>query len=173
MRSRWEERERAEAAIDEPVTITERELRSLKRGATLGLCGLILAVMAAGLAAWTLVEGPQGTAGQGAMTARTPPPETSTSQTATPVPAPMPDSVRSAAAPTAARHSSRVAAAAATARAQRGAIGQKPEAMQATDLISKPAPSAISIPKPVAADAPKAAAAPKPAARDTAGAAGK
>lgn len=197
---RWEERERAEAAMDEPVTITERQYRSLKRGATLGLCALILAVLGTGLAVWNFVAGPKNSQANPAV-AQTAPAESSTTQTATPAPAPTPDSVRSATAPPPAatpapavktatpaatamkpvvkpvvtahagsRHASRSSESAATARAQRsalesGAAGQKPQTMQASDLISKPTPSVPSpaVPSPITGQPSK------PAAKDTTG----
>jgi cytoskeletal protein RodZ len=189
--SRWDERDREEAALDEPVTITERQYRSLKRGATLGLCALVLAVLGTGLAVWNFVAGPKNSQANPAL-AQTAPAESSTTQTATPAPAPAPDSVRSATAPspapaaktatpaataekpvvkpvvaahTSTRHASRSAESAATARAQRSAMGssagsQKPQTMQASDLISKPTPAA---PSPVTAQPAK------PAAKDTTG----
>lgn len=62
MRSRWEERELAEAKMDEPVTITERQLRTLTLGARAGLFAILLAVAATGLATWSLLRGPRESA---------------------------------------------------------------------------------------------------------------
>lgn len=71
MRSRWEERwaerekglkrvkdEDQDGPDDEPVTITERQLRHLKIGATAGLVAVVLAFAATGLAAWSLMKAP-------------------------------------------------------------------------------------------------------------------
>jgi hypothetical protein len=54
MRSRWEEREADRS--DDPVTLTESQLRSLKRGAAIGIFAMILAVVAAGVAGYSLVS---------------------------------------------------------------------------------------------------------------------
>ena len=58
MRTRWEES--AEADLDAPATISERELRSLRRRASLGLPAVLLALVAIGGLAWTLIAGPEG-----------------------------------------------------------------------------------------------------------------
>ena len=58
MRSRWEEREGAD--LDAPATITERELRALRRRAGFGFPAVLLALLAAGGVAWTLLAGPEG-----------------------------------------------------------------------------------------------------------------
>jgi len=55
MRNRWEDSR--DGGLDDPVTLTERQLRSLKRGARAGAFAFILALAAAGLAGWTSVEG--------------------------------------------------------------------------------------------------------------------
>jgi len=55
MRSRWEDN--ADEALDEPVTITERQLRALKRSAKLGMIAMPLAVIALGLGVWSLLGG--------------------------------------------------------------------------------------------------------------------
>jgi len=55
MRSRWEDN--ADEALDEPVTITERQLRALKRYAKLGMIAMPLAIIALGLGVWSLVGG--------------------------------------------------------------------------------------------------------------------
>ncbi len=55
MRNRWEDSK--DGGLDDPVTVTERQLRSLKRGARAGVFALILALAAGGLAGWSSVEG--------------------------------------------------------------------------------------------------------------------
>jgi hypothetical protein len=55
MRNRWEDT--GDGGLDDPVTLTERQLRSLKRGARAGVFAFILALAAAGLAGWTSVQG--------------------------------------------------------------------------------------------------------------------
>ena len=54
MRSRYDEG--ASEDLDEPVTLTERQLRSLKRGATFGMLAVLLALCALAMAAWSLPE---------------------------------------------------------------------------------------------------------------------
>ena len=61
MRSSWEDGGKAD--LDEPTTITERQLRSLKRGARAGVLGMMLALVAAGAAGWSLLMGPDALAG--------------------------------------------------------------------------------------------------------------
>ena len=58
MRTRWEES--AEDDLDAPATISERELRSLRRRASFGLPAVLLALVAIGGLAWTLIAGPEG-----------------------------------------------------------------------------------------------------------------
>lgn len=58
MRTRWDES--AEEDLDAPATISERELRSLRRRASLGLPAVLLALVAIGGLAWTLIAGPEG-----------------------------------------------------------------------------------------------------------------
>jgi hypothetical protein len=58
MRNRWEDKGDDQ---DEPVTITGKELRSLKFGARAGLFALILSLVAAGAAGWTVYRGMQAT----------------------------------------------------------------------------------------------------------------
>ncbi|HEU4764678.1 MAG TPA: hypothetical protein VFT93_03410 [Candidatus Eisenbacteria bacterium] len=54
MRSRWEEK--YTEPTDEPVTLTESQLRALKRGATIGMVAAILAIVALGIAGYSLVS---------------------------------------------------------------------------------------------------------------------
>jgi hypothetical protein len=62
MRRRWEDDENLDDNLDEPVTITGRQLRSLKRGARVGLFGILLAFVAIGLATWNLLSSTRGAA---------------------------------------------------------------------------------------------------------------
>ena len=55
MRRSWDEDEEV-TDLDEPVTITGRQLRSLKRGARVGIFGILLAFVAIGLATWNLLS---------------------------------------------------------------------------------------------------------------------
>ena len=57
-RSRWAEDDEKEEVRDEPVTLTEKQYRALKRGALFGMLGLVLGVVAVGLAAWSLARTP-------------------------------------------------------------------------------------------------------------------
>ena len=59
MRSRWE----GGTDLDEPATITERQLRSLRRGARAGVLAILLALVSAGAAGWSLLMGPDALAG--------------------------------------------------------------------------------------------------------------
>jgi hypothetical protein len=61
MRSSWEDGGKAD--LDEPTTITERQLRSLRRGARVGVLGMLLALVAVGAAGWSLLMGPDALAG--------------------------------------------------------------------------------------------------------------
>ena len=56
MRSRFEEYKEEDDHMDEPVTITGRQLRALKRASTTGMIATILAIIAVGLGAWNLVQ---------------------------------------------------------------------------------------------------------------------
>ena len=53
MRNRWEESARDD--LDAPITISERQLRRLRRGARAGVWALLLAIVATLASAWTLV----------------------------------------------------------------------------------------------------------------------
>jgi hypothetical protein len=59
MRDNWEGR----VDLDEPANITERDLRSLRRGARAGTLAMLLALVAAGAAGWSLLMGPDALAG--------------------------------------------------------------------------------------------------------------
>ena len=59
MRNRWE----GSADLDEPATITERQLRSLRRGARAGVLAILVALVSAVAAGWTLLMGPDALAG--------------------------------------------------------------------------------------------------------------
>jgi hypothetical protein len=58
-RSRWAEPEEEEKVHDEPVTLTEKQYRALKRGAMFGMFGLVLGVAATGLSVWSLARTPE------------------------------------------------------------------------------------------------------------------
>jgi len=58
MRSRWEGG--ADVDLDAPATISERELKSLRRRAGFGVFALFLALIAVVGLAWTLYAGPEG-----------------------------------------------------------------------------------------------------------------
>lgn len=59
MRSRWE----GGTDLDEPANITERQLRSLRRGARAGMLAILLALVSVGAAGWSLLMGPDALAG--------------------------------------------------------------------------------------------------------------
>jgi hypothetical protein len=59
MRSRWE----GGLDLDEPANITERQLRSLRRGARAGVLAILLALVSVGVAGWSLLMGPDALAG--------------------------------------------------------------------------------------------------------------
>jgi hypothetical protein len=61
MRTRWEAG--TEPDLDEPATITERQLRSLRRGARAGRLAVLLAVVSALAAGWSLLMGGDALAG--------------------------------------------------------------------------------------------------------------
>lgn len=56
MRNRWEGQE---DDIDAPVTVTERELRSLRAKTRWGMVGFILVLLVIGAAAYAMVAGPE------------------------------------------------------------------------------------------------------------------
>jgi len=59
MRESWE----GGAYLDEPANITERDLRSLRRGARAGKLAVLLALVSACAAGWSLLMGPDALAG--------------------------------------------------------------------------------------------------------------
>ena len=59
MRDSWE----GGTDLDEPANITERELRSLRRGARAGKLAILLALVAAGVTGWSLIMGPDALLG--------------------------------------------------------------------------------------------------------------
>ena len=58
MRNRWEDR--ADADLDAPITITEREWRALRRRAGFGVPAVLLGCIAVGGLGWALYAGPEG-----------------------------------------------------------------------------------------------------------------
>ena len=52
MRSQWEEG--SDVDLDAPASITERELRAIRRRAGFGVLAVLLAIIAVGGLAWTL-----------------------------------------------------------------------------------------------------------------------
>jgi hypothetical protein len=58
MRNRWESG--GDTDLDAPATLTERELRALKRRAGFGVPATLLACVAIGGLGWTLYSGPAG-----------------------------------------------------------------------------------------------------------------
>lgn len=93
MRNRWEDKAgKADDGFDEPVTLTEQQLRSLKRGAMVGTIALILALVAVGLGAWNMFGGPGKNSGgaTNVASASTPPAEGGASQPVATAPEPNP-----------------------------------------------------------------------------------
>lgn len=58
MRSHWEEGSGVD--LDAPVTVTERDLRRLRRRAGFGVLGALLGCVSVGGLGWTLYAGPEG-----------------------------------------------------------------------------------------------------------------
>lgn len=191
MRSRWEEK--YTEPTDEPVTLTESQLRALKRGATIGMVAAILAIIAVGIAGYSLVSARSinsdaAIASKSESTAQ-PAPEAAAPAAAAPTTAPAVQpaaqaaqpSAQPAAAPVEAKpaletqtpKAARVSAHKVTARTHRisRSIEEKPvtipaaapEPTPAAATAKAPALSPIA-PQPVGADAP---AKPKPAAHDS------
>ena len=65
MRTRWEDGGKVD--LDEPANITERQFRSLRRGARAGRLAILLALVSAGAAGWSLIMGPDSLAGLGGI----------------------------------------------------------------------------------------------------------
>ena len=190
MRSRWEEK--YTEPTDEPVTLTESQLRALKRGATIGMIAAILAIIAVGIAGYSLVSARSinsDAAIASKSSADQPAPEAAAPAAAAPTTAPAVQpaapaaqpAAQPAAAPVEAKpaletqtpKAARVSAHKVTARTHRisRSIEEKPVTIPAA--TPEPTPAAANAkapalspiaPQPVGADAP---AKPKPAAHDS------
>lgn len=68
MRSRWEEPGADD--LDAPATITERQLRSLRRRAGAGVFAVFLSLVSIGAVAWSMLAGPDVRAEIQNLTAR-------------------------------------------------------------------------------------------------------
>lgn len=68
MRSRWEEPGADD--LDAPATITERQLRSLRRRAGAGVFAIFLSLVSIGAVAWSMLAGPDVRAEIQNLTAR-------------------------------------------------------------------------------------------------------
>jgi hypothetical protein len=68
MRSRWEEPGADD--LDAPATITERQLRSLRRRAGAGVFAMLLSLVSIGAVAWSMLAGPDVRAEIQSLTAR-------------------------------------------------------------------------------------------------------
>lgn len=166
MRSRFEEY-KEDDHLDEPVTITGRQLKSLKRAATTGLIATILAIIAVGLGAWNLVQAgksapsePMGA--EPAAQAQPAPAAAATDSVPSPTPTPQPLQTGAAATPPAASPtpavtaktavkpaSKRHASAAPVERHSRSASsGEEPVTTPAFSPSAAPVPSAIPSPAP-------------------------
>jgi hypothetical protein len=60
MRNRWEQG--GDIDLDAPATISERELRALRRRAGFAVPAILLALVSVGAVGWTLFAGPEGLA---------------------------------------------------------------------------------------------------------------
>ena len=190
MMSRWEEK--YTEPTDEPVTLTESQLRALKRGATIGMIAAILAIIAVGIAGYSLVSARSinsDAAIASKSSADQPAPEAAAPAAAAPTTAPAVQpaapaaqpAAQPAAAPVEAKpaletqtpKAARVSAHKVTARTHRisRSIEEKPVTIPAA--TPEPTPAAANAkapalspiaPQPVGADAP---AKPKPAAHDS------
>jgi len=165
-RRSWEEKDGGEDDLDHPVTLTEKQLRSLERNARFGLFGLILALVALGLAGWTMFRAPKKVATEPQTVAATPPPAavdtaaTSPAATApTPEPTPTPTPVASAppatggpaaVIPTAKKHSVRATNAVAhrASHATHTASHTTAPKMESFEPAPAAAPPAASVPTP-------------------------
>lgn len=93
MRSRFEEYNEDDH-LDEPVTITGRQLKALKRAAMTGMIATILAIIAVGLGAWNLVQAgksstPETMSPEPAAQAQPTPTPVATDSMSTPAPQPI------------------------------------------------------------------------------------
>jgi hypothetical protein len=179
MRSRFEEY-KEDDHLDEPVTITGRQLRTLKRAATTGMIATILAIIAVGLGAWNLVQaGKSGTAetmsSEPAAQAQPAPAPVATDSMSTPAPQPIqtgaapatqPSSAPPAAAakPTVEQH-----ATAAKATSTRHARSSRSSTPSGEEPLTVPAFSPSAAPVSPAAPAPTPVAPTKSAGADTSG----
>jgi len=162
--------------LDEPVTITEKELRSLKLGARAGLFALILSLIAAGAAGWTVYQGMKPAPVQPETAATQPPAVADSANTkpasmtpeptapATPVPteasAPVPTPVAEAKPAVATRHTVKVVNASSVGHARYGKAsapahhsGPAPK-MESFAPPEPAAPSGIPTPSPIVPTAP-------------------
>lgn len=103
MRSRFEEY-KEDDHLDEPVTITGRQLRALKRAATTGMIATILAIIAVGLGAWNLVQagksGPSDPMGSEPTAAQAQPAPAAAAADSVPSPVPTPQPMQAGASAT-------------------------------------------------------------------------
>ena len=160
-RRSWDDEDNAGEDLDQPVTITGRQLRSLKMGSTLGLIGFILALIATGAAAWTMLR-PTPKSPEPAVAATPTPAPAATDTTAaaaaaTPAPTPAATApvTASSAPPEATKpHTTKAATASATkkthaARTASHAEAPKMESFDPGAASPAPAASTPSIPTPV------------------------
>ena len=94
MRNRWEDKggwvDKGGVDLDAPATISERELRALRRRAGFGVPAVLLALVSVGGLGWTLFAGPEGLEQVQSLKARvlggvTSGPNTESRETAAPV----------------------------------------------------------------------------------------
>jgi hypothetical protein len=90
MRSRWEDSR--DADLDTPATISERQLRALRRQAGFGVLALMLGLVSVCGLGWTLLTGPEGLERiqglkQRVLSGGTAGAETENTESATPAPA--------------------------------------------------------------------------------------
>lgn len=144
-RSRWAEDDEKEEAPDEPVTLTEKQYRALKRGALFGTLGLLLGVVAVGLAAWSLARTPGQEASppmaQAAQPVEAPASDTIAATTPSPMPSMIPSPTPVVAKAPAARKAT------STRRAAVPDATEKPEPQPASSVLgdtpTPPAPAPV------------------------------
>ena len=179
MRSRFEEY-KEDDHLDEPVTITGRQLRTLKRAATTGMIATILAIIAVGLGAWNLVQaGKSGTAEtmspEPAAQAQPAPAPVATDSMSTPAPQPIQTGAAPATQPskappaTAAKPTVEQHATAAKATSAKHARSSKSSTPSGEEPLTVPAFSPSAAPVSPAAPAPTPVAPTKSAGADTSG----